>query len=228
MVFKVTEQTEKWSGEFGREYTLRNPQSVEEMEALYLKNYSLSRTELNRKFLDGMDRSMRILKVGSNLGNQLVCLQRMGFKSLYSIELQSYAVEMAKSKTKGINIIQGDASDIPFKDGFFDLVFTSGVLIYFSPKNLNGVLSEIHRCTKKYVFGFEYYSDETKEISYRGNRNLLWKGNFAGRYLELFHDMTLVLEERISYLASENKDSMFLLKKVKYNHFRIVGISIAY
>jgi len=124
----------KWSGDFGRDYTQRNPQSFEELESIYLKNYGISRTELNRKFLDGMDRSMRILEVGSNLGNQLVCLQRMGFKSLFGIELQSYAVEMAKSKTKGINIIQGEASDIPFKDGFFDMVFTSGVLIHIAPK----------------------------------------------------------------------------------------------
>jgi len=210
----VTEQTEKWSGEFGREYTLRNPQSVDEMEALYLKNYGLSRTELNRKFLDGMDRSLRILEVGSNLGNQLVCLQRMGFKSLYGIELQSQAVEMAKLKTKGINIIQGDASDIPFKDGFFDLVFTSGLLIHVSPKNLNGVLTEIHRCTRKYIFGFEYYSDDTKEIPYRGNKELLWKANFARKYLDLFDDLILAKEECIKYLANENIDAMFLLEKM--------------
>jgi pseudaminic acid biosynthesis-associated methylase len=209
----MTEQTEKWSGDFGRDYTQRNPQSFEELESIYLKNYGISRTELNRKFLDGMDRSMRILEVGSNLGNQLVCLQRMGFKSLFGIELQSYAVEMAKSKTKGINIIQGEASDIPFKDGFFDMVFTSGVLIHIAPQNLNDVLNEIHRCTKNYIFGFEYYSNETEEIPYRDNRDLLWKANYARKYIELFDDLSLVKEEHVRYLENENIDSMFLLKK---------------
>lgn len=209
----MTEQTEKWSGDFGRDYTQRNPQSFEELESIYLKNYGISRTELNRKFLDGMDRSMRILEVGSNLGNQLVCLQRMGFKSLFGIELQSYAVEMAKSKTKGINIIQGEASDIPFKDGFFDMVFTSGVLIHIAPQNLNDVLNEIHRCTKNYIFGFEYYSNETEEIPYRDNRDLLWKANYARKYIELFDDLSHVKEEHVRYLENENIDSMFLLKK---------------
>ena len=183
------------------------------MEELYTRNYGLTRTELNRRFLDNLDRSMRILEVGSNVGNQLLCLQRMGFGALYGIELQSYAVEISKSKSKNINIIQGEASDIPFKDGFFDMVFTSGVLIHIAPNNLPYVLREIHRCTKKYIFGFEYYSDETKEIPYRGNSNLLWKADFAEKYLELFDDLTLVKEERIKYLGNENIDAMFLLKK---------------
>ncbi|MCX6681138.1 MAG: methyltransferase domain-containing protein [Methanothrix sp.] len=209
----LTEQASKWSGAFGREYTERNPQSIEEMEELYTRNYGLTRTELNRRFLDNLDRSIRILEVGSNVGNQLLCLQRMGFDCLYGIELQSYAVEIAKSKSKNINIIQGEASDIPFKDSFFDMVFTSGVLIHISPKKLPDVLEEIHRCTKKYIFGFEYYSDETKEIPYRGNSDLLWKADFAEKYLELFDDLTLVKEERIKYLGNDNVDTMFLLKK---------------
>jgi len=209
----LTEQASKWSGAFGREYTERNPQSIEEMEELYIRNYGLTRTELNGRFLDDLDRSIRILEVGSNVGNQLLCLQRMGFGSLYGIELQSYAVEISKSKSKNINIIQGEASDIPFKDSFFDMVFTSGVLIHIAPEKLPDVLREIHRCTKKYIFGFEYYSDETKEIPYRGNSDLLWKADFAGKYLERFDDLTLVKEERIKYVGNENVDAMFLLKK---------------
>ena len=209
----LTEQASRWSGAFGRDYTERNPQSLDEMEALYTRNYGLTRTELNRRFLDNLDRSMRILEVGSNVGNQLVCLQRMGFECLYGIELQGDAVEIAKSKSKNINLIKGEASDIPFKDGFFDMVFTSGVLIHIAPEDLKGVLKEIHRCTKKYVFGFEYYSPETQEIFYRGNSNLLWKSDFAGKYLELFGDLVRVKEMHIKYLGNENVDAMFLLKK---------------
>jgi pseudaminic acid biosynthesis-associated methylase len=210
---EVTKQTSKWSGSFGQDYTDRNPQTLQEMEDLYRKNYGFSRSELNQRFLGGMDHAMRILEVGSNIANQLLCLQKMGFTSLYGIELQSYAVELAKSRTKGINLIQGDASDIPFRDGFFDMVFTSGVLIHISPSNLPFVLNEIHRCTRKYIFGFEYFSDVPQEIPYRGNRDLLWKADFAGRYLELFDDVKLLREEHIRYLQNDNVDTMFLLHK---------------
>jgi pseudaminic acid biosynthesis-associated methylase len=210
---EVTEQISKWRGSFGQEYTDRNPQTLQEMEDLYRKNYGFTRSELNRRFLDDMDRAMRILEVGSNIGNQLLCLQKMGFTSLYGIELQSYAVELAKSRTKGINLIQGEASDIPFKDGFFDMVFTSGVLIHISPSNLPSILNEIHRCTRNYIFGFEYFSDVTQEITYRGNSDLLWKADFAGIYLELFDDLWLQKEERIKYMQNENVDTMYLLQK---------------
>jgi pseudaminic acid biosynthesis-associated methylase len=210
---EITKQASKWSGSFGQEYTDRNPQTLQEMEDLYRKNYGFSRSELNQRFLDGMDCAMRILEVGSNIGNQLLCLQKMGFTSLYGIELQSYAVELAKSRTKGINLIQGEASDIPFKDGFFDMVFTSGVLIHISPSILPSVLNEIHRCTRNYIFGFEYFSDVTQEIPYRGNSDLLWKADFAGIYLELFENLGLQKQEHIKYLHNENVDTMFLLKK---------------
>lgn len=210
---EVTEQISKWRGSFGQEYTDRNPQTLQKMEDLYRKNYGFTRSELNRRFLDDMDRAMRILEVGSNIGNQLLCLQKMGFTSLYGIELQSYAVELAKSRTKGINLIQGEASDIPFKDGFFDMVFTSGVLIHIPPSNLPSVLNEIHRCTRNYIFGFEYFSDVTQEIPYRGNSDLLWKADFAGIYLELFDDLWLQKEERIKYMQNENVDTMYLLQK---------------
>jgi len=191
-----TEQMREWGGEFGKNYTDRNALSLDEMEALYKKNYGFTRTELNEKFLNHLDRSTRILEVGSNIGNQLLCLQKMGFYNLYGIELQSYAVELSKSRTKGINIIQGEASDIPFKDNYFNMVFTSGVLIHISPPDLVDVMKEIYRCTRGYIFGLEYYSENPTEIEYRGHQNLLWKMNFASKYLELFDDLDLVKEEK--------------------------------
>ena len=208
---KTTDQMGKWSGEFGMEYTDRNDLSVEELDALYTRNFGKSRTEFNWNFLKGLDVSLKILEVGSNLGVQLACLQRMGFTRLYGIELQDYAVELSKSRTRSINIIKGSALDIPYKDGYFDLVFTSGLLIHISPSELNLVMSEIHRCSKKYIWGFEYYAEEHAEVPYRGNSNLLWKGDFAAMYLTLFEDLNLIKQEHLKYLTGENVDAMFLL-----------------
>ena len=131
-----TLQLAKWTSTFGREYTDRNPASLGVVEKLYKKTYGLTRTTLNELFLDKTDRSAKVLEVGSNIGNQLLILQKMGFKDLYGIEPMDYAVELSKKKTRGINIIKGDACDIPFKDEYFDLVFTSGVLIHINPKDI--------------------------------------------------------------------------------------------
>ena len=210
---KITKQMEKWAGQFGREYADRNALSLEEMEALHSRNYGVTRTELNERFLRGMDRSIRILEAGSNVGNQLLCLQKMGFSNLYGIELQSYAVELSKSRTKHINIIEGSAFDIPFKDGYFDLVFTSGLLIHISPSDISMAMEEINRCTREYIWGLEYYADKYTEIPYRGHGNLLWKADFARLYLDQFEDLELVKEEHLKYLDNDNIDSIFLLRK---------------
>jgi len=210
---KKTKQTEKWLGEFGKEYTDRNAITLEEMEELWQKNFGTTRTEMNLEFIGDLKRSIRILEVGSNIGNQLSCLQNMGFQALYGIELQEYAVELSKSRTKHINIIQGSAFDIPYKDNFFDLVLTSGLLIHIAPSNVEQVLREIYRCTKKYIWGSEYFADSYTQIEYRGNTELLWKTNFAKLYIDKFHDLRVVKEKKFKYLTNDNVDSMFLLEK---------------
>lgn len=208
-----TEQMSSWMGEFGLDYTNRNPHNIDEMEQAYRNCYDITRTELNNSFVGEMKRNMKILEVGSNTGVQLMLLREMGFMNLYGIEINSYAIECSKANTKGINIIQGSAFDIPFKNGFFDMVFTSGVLIHIHPKDINKALTEMYRCSSKYIWGFEYYADTYTEIVYRRHNNLLWKTNFAGLYLDLFDDLELVKELRVKYLQDENEDEMFLIKQ---------------
>ena len=207
------EQLKIWKSEFGRAYTDRNAFSLEEMELLYKEQFGITRTGMNSKFIGHFDRDIKVLEIGSNIGNQLLLLQKAGFKNLYGIELQSYAIELSKSRTKGINMIQGSAFNIPFKDGFFNLAFTSGLLIHIAPEDITEVLDEIHRCTKHYIWGFEYYADEYTPIDYQGHTNLLWKTNFSSLYLARFKDLRLVREEHFKYLNSDNEDVMFMLEK---------------
>lgn len=205
-----------WSGEFGKNYTDRNTRHSDEFNKVYQAWYSISRTEMNETFLGTLPKEIRILEVGCNTGMQLACLQSMGFTSLYGIELQDYAVQKAKEYTEGINIIQGSAFDIPFKDQFFDVVFTSGVLIHIAPDNLSKVFAEMYRCTKKYLWGFEYFAEKTTAINYRGNEGFLWKANYGKLMREQFKDLALVKEEFYPYVTEAEKgniDFMFLLEK---------------
>jgi len=204
----------EWTGSFGKEYTQRNAMSLDEVDELYLKNYGVTRTDLNKSFLNRFSRSIKILEVGSNIGNQLMLLQKMGFNNLYGIEPQREAIELSKSRSVGINIIEGSTFDIPFKDRYFDLVFTSGVLIHIEPKNIKKAIKEIYRCSKRYIWGFEYYSEKYENIVYRGKGNLLWKANFPKIYMDTFSDLKLLKINFIKYKDSDNVDVMFLLKKI--------------
>ncbi len=210
---KDTAQLVEWRGDFGKSYTDRNSLSPEQVDALWVKNYGISRTGLNRKFLMDVPANSRILEVGCNIANQLLLLQRMGYSDLHGIEVQKYAVDIARSRTKNINLLQGSAFDLPYEDGFFDMVFTTGVLIHIAPADLPRALDEIHRCARAYILGAEYYSSTATEVSYRDRAEMLWKMDYAHEYLNRFPDLKLVEEIKLRYTENENIDSMFLLRK---------------
>jgi pseudaminic acid biosynthesis-associated methylase len=208
-----TTQTATWKGDFGREYTDRNTVDVEALQSVYLKNYGITRRQINEAFLRDIPKDASLLEVGCNAGNQLILLQRMGYSRLSGVELQPYALEMARTRTRNISLKQGSALALPYADAAFDLVFTSGVLIHIAPENLPRALDEIYRCSRSYIWGLEYYSPEVTEVNYRGHSRLLWKMDYARRYLERFEDLELIREQRLSYLENSNVDTVFLLKR---------------
>ncbi len=208
-----TAQTRVWQGDFGRAYTDRNTLVPAELDALWNRNYGVSRSAINQMFLEGIPKSATFLEVGCNVGNQLLLLQEQGYTQLTGIELQSYALAGAKSRLKDVALHQGSALALPFEDGAFEVVFTSGVLIHIAPDDLPRAMSEIHRCSRHYIWGAEYFSPQLATVNYRGNDNLLWKMDYAKEYLALFDNLELVKEQRLPYLENDNVDTVFLLKK---------------
>jgi pseudaminic acid biosynthesis-associated methylase len=207
-----TEQIRTWSGDFGREYTDRNTFTPAQVDELYQRNYGVTRSEINRRFLETIPRDARILEVGCNVGNQLLMLQSMGFTNLYGIEIQDYALQRAQERLPSAILKQASALAIPYADRFFDLVFTSGVLIHIAPADLPLALREIRRCTKQWIWGFEYFAPHITEVAYRGHTALLWKTDYARLYIERFSELELVREDRLRYQDNENVDSAFLLR----------------
>lgn len=211
---KFTKQMLHWSGSFGAEYTKRNAMTLDQMEQLWVRNYGFTRSSVNLRFLDGLDKSMRILEVGANIGNQLLCLRRQGFTNLYGVELQYFPITLARASSPDITFFQASAFELPFTSGAFDLIFTSGLLIHIAPEDLSGVMGEIYRCTRRFIYGAEYYSDVYTPVEYRGHRALLWKGDFPGMFLTKFSALRCRMQERHRYLEDNNVDVMYLLEKV--------------
>jgi pseudaminic acid biosynthesis-associated methylase len=141
----------------------------------------------------------------------------MGFKNLYGLEINDYAIKKSIKLHYGlpIYVIKGEAIDIPFKDSFFDLVYTSGVLIHINPNNIGKVIQEIIRCSKQYIWGFEYFQDEGyKQIKYHGQNNMLWKTDFKKLYLKNNPELKLITEKLYHYRENNYlTDQMFLLEK---------------
>ena len=136
-----TKQEEFWSGDFGKEYSDRNTWTLEEYDQFYLEEWGTTRAQMNEDFIGQLPKDIRILEVGCNVGMQLMLLQKMGYRNLYGIELQQYAVEKAKSLSKGINIIQGSGFDLPFKDNYFDVPFFNNMEYLISATDQSSALS---------------------------------------------------------------------------------------
>ena len=139
----------------------------------------------------------------------------MVIKNIFGVEMQKDAVEKSKMTAMGINIIEGDAFDLPFKDSYFDLVFTSGVLIHIHPRDLKKAMAEIVRVSKKYIWGFEYFDLKCRGIEYSGHEDCLWANDFCGLFLKYFSGLELVKRRQFKRLDNGKSDEMYLIKKLQ-------------
>lgn len=210
-----TEQSDTWSGDFGRAYTERNRfADAATFNAFYVARFGLTRDEINTGMLGGLSRNIRIVEVGCNIGNQLAALGRLGFRHLYGVELQRDAVDAAHRERPELDIVQGSAFELPFRGGFADLVFTNNVLIHIAPKDLGRVMDEMHRVSRRYIWGFEYFAPSLVEVPYRGHENLLWKGDYAQMFLDRFSDLVPVATQKFPYCDEPHLvDKIYLLEK---------------
>ncbi len=173
------EQLKTWKSDFGVEYTGRNNISPS------------SRLNAFKSMIDGLSIN-KILEIGCNVGHNLVALSQIGDFQLIGVEPSKYAVLQGRSKSNAISILEGNAFDIPFKDGYFDLVFTSGVLIHISIADLPKAIDEMYRVTNRYILVIEYYAENETVIPYHGHNDLLWKRDFKLHFLERYPSLKVV------------------------------------
>lgn len=204
-------QLSVWTREFGSEYTMRNDLPVSEMEAESRKMLGKTYGELFRELL-GKYRPQKILEVGCNLGKKLEIWKKISPEAeLFGIEPQKNTVVKAHRRLPKFKIIAGNAYDLPFKDGFFDLVFTAGVLIHIPPPALPAALTEMLRVSRKYIIGLEFWEKRITAVSYRGKKNLLWRADYPREFLKHFSGLKLVKEIILPYKKEAfGKSGLFL------------------
>lgn len=201
-------QREFWSGDFGNSYIQRNLSNPNQS---YEGNVTIE--QIFEEFFHDVDKSSEILELGCNIGLKLCLLKKLGFSNLSGVELNKTAFETAKINNPSISFYNSSIEDFQPSYDLYDLVFTSGVLIHISPDSLPSILDKIVNLSKKYIFGFEYFSEKLEEISYRSHSNVLWKQNFPLLYSQRFPNITLVKKEKFLYQNSNLSDIAYLFKK---------------
>lgn len=138
-----------------------------------------------------------VLEIGANVVINLHGLRRMQPDSrklsLNAIEPnpETFA-ELMKNSELGLDQAQCcDCYKLPFADQSFDLVYTCGVLIHIPPERLEDAMREITRVSKRFLLCAEYFSHVPEEIVYHGQKGLLWKRDFGGKYLDTLPSLSL-------------------------------------
>jgi len=201
----------------GREYTDRNNLDVKGLNRLFMKYYGVSAEKVYKKyFCSHVFEHDKILEVGCGSGNNLLLLESLGYDNLYGIDIQNYAVGLARDRLSCSNIFEGDCCDLPFKDNYFDCVFTSGLLIHFHPMNVRFVMGEIGRVCNRYIFGLEYFNKKFVMKKHRGISNIMWKGDYSRLYCNMFDNVVPIVEKKYRYIGNLlNIDCVFMLMKKK-------------
>lgn len=203
-----------WKGNFGADYTDRNVKTPAQEDEIYQKFYGVTRSAMNQEFLGDFDRSLKTLEVGTNIGNQLMLLKKMGFTNVYGIDAQFHAIKLSKNRLGyALPFVQASALHLPFHNQTFDLVFTSTVLIHVAPENLKEVFQEMYRCTRQYIWGFEFYHPVCTAKAYHDHDNLLWGGDYSGEFLKHFPDLKLLKQQRYDFHEPGKSNVMYLLEK---------------
>jgi len=138
----------------------------------------------------------KICEVGCNVGNNLSSFTT-NF-DIHGVDMNKVALERARKTYPNFKFIQSDIKKTLFSDSNFDLVFTRGVLIHIPKKELDTVLNELLRITKKWIFNLEYYGIDGEMIKWKRGDDLLWYRNMGenwGKYeIDIISDVDMPIE----------------------------------
>ena len=83
---------------------------------------------------------------------------------IHGVDLNEYALEIAKEKFPVADFKKGSITDLPFEDSSVDFVFTHGLLNYLDEDTLQKGISEMHRVSGKYIMNCETFNSVEEKI----------------------------------------------------------------
>ena len=125
--------------------------------------------------------------------------------------------EEAARKASALNIAEIETRTIIEKLNFelVDMTFTAGVLIHINPNYLAQVYDNLVSNSRRYILISEYFNPVPTSVIYRGNKDKLFKRDFAGELIDQYNlklvDYSFVYS-RDRYAPGDNF-TWFLLEK---------------
>lgn len=200
-----TPQENFWAGEFGDDYIERNK----------APEFIAARMAMFSKVLENTVGVNSVLELGANIGLNLHALHGL---------LPNAIIQGVELNEKAFGYLQANdwikayhGSLLENDHGMYaDLTFTSGVLIHINPDSLPEAYSALYQSSRKYIAVIEYFNPTPMSLDYRGEKDRLFKRDFAGDILDKYNDLRLVdygfVYKRDNNFPLDNM-SWFLLEK---------------
>jgi pseudaminic acid biosynthesis-associated methylase len=169
-----------WSGDFGDAYVDRNLDAYGQRESFW------------RQRRDTLGFASA-LEIGCNVGGNLQWLaDLLDEGTVFGVDVNRKAISTLHERVPTANAIWSPGRELPFRDRWFDLVFTMGVLIHQPEESLPLVMGEMVRCSHRYVLCGEYFAEETEEVPYHGQDGALFRRDYGRLFREEFPELTEV------------------------------------
>lgn len=171
-----TEQEQFWATDFGNDYPSRN-----EGEKMISSNLALF-----SKIFKNCPEVQSVAELGCNIGLNLIALNRINKQ----LKLRGYEINEKAAKTANeediAEIVNTTVVEALDASTTFDLTFTKGVLIHINPEMLYAVYQNLYDLSDRYILVCEYYNPSPVSIDYRGNKDRLFKRDFAGELINMY------------------------------------------
>jgi spore coat polysaccharide biosynthesis protein SpsF len=202
----LTDQETFWAGTFGTEYIKRN--QSDDMLASNLNFFS--------KSLRSACSVKSCIEFGANIGMNLKALQLLyPSQEQHGIEINADAANQLGHVIPPARVYNISVFDFQPRRSW-DLVLSKGFLIHINPDRLPQVYDKMVTASARYLLVAEYYNPTPVSILYRGNKDRLFKRDFAGEIMDRYPNVQL-LEYGFVYKrdASFPQDDVtwFLLEK---------------
>ena len=199
MTYK-TEQEKFWAAKkWGNDYINRN-------------TYKKLKNNINfwSKIISQTNKIKTAIEFGANIGLNLLALKNI----LPDVEFSALEINKnACQELEKLNLCHiYNQSILDFKDNKkFDLVIVKNVLIHINPDHLDVVYRKLYDASLNYILIGEYYSPNPVELIYRGEKDKLFKRDFAGEILDKFNDLEL-----INYGFQYHRDNNFPMDDINW------------
>ncbi|MCH7479621.1 MAG: class I SAM-dependent methyltransferase [SAR324 cluster bacterium] len=146
-------------------------------------------------------RTQRILDFGCDTGVMLgFFARRFPDATLFGVDINAHALRQGRGLFPELNLVEFDGVELPFRDGYFDLIFASAVLKHIRYGDRPTLYSEFRR-TASYLYVVDTYSERQEVIEtngfkfYHSDFRADLGATFRERYFETIGEDFLALYE---------------------------------